>query len=201
MLLDRREYYKAWRQKLSPEERQRQNKANRARQKRYRVEKPDEIRANERSKMRGWRATLTEEKRATLNAGRKHRHATMSPEERADALARMRVASRRYYEKNKDEHNFKIAHRERQSKRRAKCGGAPIGVHREAIGRLMHLQRGKCASCGVDIRDSFHLDHIVPLAIGGAHALGNFQLLCPPCNLSKGAKSPLKFANERGRLL
>ena len=33
-----------------------------------------------------------------------------------------------------------------------------------------------------------HVDHITPLARGGADAFDNLQLLCAPCNLTKGAK-------------
>jgi len=32
------------------------------------------------------------------------------------------------------------------------------------------------------------LDHVIPLAKGGEHTLSNFQILCSPCNTSKGDK-------------
>ncbi len=55
--------------------------------------------------------------------------------------------------------------------------------------RLMISQCGKCAKCSADLAISgHHRDHIIPLARGGAHVDANIQLLCPPCNLSKGAK-------------
>jgi len=34
---------------------------------------------------------------------------------------------------------------------------------------------------------TFHLDHIVPVSKGGAHALGNYALACFPCNNAKRA--------------
>ncbi|NBW19367.1 MAG: hypothetical protein EBR82_66465, partial [Caulobacteraceae bacterium] len=68
------------------------------------------------------------------------------------------------------------------------------------INHLLVAQRGKCASCHVNVIEKHHLDHIVPLANGGTHDRSNFQLLCPACNLSKHVKDPLAFMQERGKL-
>ncbi len=35
---------------------------------------------------------------------------------------------------------------------------------------------------------NLHFDHIVPVAKGGATTIENLQILCAPCNLSKGAR-------------
>lgn len=77
------------------------------------------------------------------------------------------------------------------------------GVLSRDIGeRLAKLQRGKCAACGCALSKSGrHLDHIMPLAKGGANTDDNVQLLCPPCNLAKNAKHPIDWAQENGRLL
>lgn len=66
--------------------------------------------------------------------------------------------------------------------------------------RLLVLQRGLCAACK-EVLKKFHVDHIVPLALGGAHEPSNLQLLCPPCNRSKHAKDPVRFMQEKGYLL
>ena len=44
--------------------------------------------------------------------------------------------------------------------------------------------------CGKTVSEKdFHVDHIVPLAKGGAEFdLTNLELSCPKCNLKKGAK-------------
>lgn len=49
---------------------------------------------------------------------------------------------------------------------------------------------GICMLCGTVVNeDSFHVDHIRPLAKGGNEwDLANLQLACPPCNLSKGGR-------------
>lgn len=66
--------------------------------------------------------------------------------------------------------------------------------------KLFELQRGKCACCNRKLVE-FHLDHIYPLASGGENKDLNIQLLCPPCNISKKAKHPIEFMQERGFLL
>lgn len=67
--------------------------------------------------------------------------------------------------------------------------------------KLFKLQHGKCACCHASIADGSHLDHVIPLALGGLNEDWNMQLLCPPCNLSKGAKHPVDFMQSRGLLL
>ena len=44
---------------------------------------------------------------------------------------------------------------------------------------------GCCVKCGSNERLEF--DHVIPLALGGANTARNLQLLCEPCNRSKGA--------------
>lgn len=69
------------------------------------------------------------------------------------------------------------------------------------VERLMAMQKGRCAYCAGSIIDSYHIDHVMPLALGGTNWPDNLQLLCPPCNLAKGAKHPVDFAQTQGLLL
>jgi 5-methylcytosine-specific restriction endonuclease McrA len=69
------------------------------------------------------------------------------------------------------------------------------------IKRLLELQKRKCASCGIPIAGGYHVDHIVALSKGGSNDPYNLQILCPTCNWSKGAKDPIRFAQENQRLL
>lgn len=62
---------------------------------------------------------------------------------------------------------------------------------------LMAAQDGKCAICRRCILEKFHLDHIIPVARGGRNEDDNAQLLCPPCNQSKGAKLPYEFKGRQ----
>lgn len=67
--------------------------------------------------------------------------------------------------------------------------------------RLFVLQRGKCACCGEDLGAGFCLDHIIPLAREGENCDSNIQLLRRSCNAQKGAKDPVVFMRERGKLI
>lgn len=67
--------------------------------------------------------------------------------------------------------------------------------------RLFELQRGKCACCGKPLGKGYHLDHIIPLALGGANSDDNMQLLRATCNRKKSAKHPIDYMQEKGFLL
>jgi hypothetical protein len=60
---------------------------------------------------------------------------------------------------------------------------------REAIPRMVQREvwqrdGGRCVECATKERLCF--DHIVPYSKGGSNTVRNIQLLCEPCNLSKG---------------
>jgi hypothetical protein len=40
------------------------------------------------------------------------------------------------------------------------------------------------AACGV----TFHIEHVYPVSLGGATAIGNLALSCPGCNLAKACR-------------
>lgn len=67
--------------------------------------------------------------------------------------------------------------------------------------KLFQLQKGKCPCCGEHLGEGYHLDHKMPLALGGENADANMQLLRKTCNLQKHAKHPVDFMQERGFLL
>jgi len=67
--------------------------------------------------------------------------------------------------------------------------------------KLFKLQRGKCPCCNQSLGADFHLDHIIPIALGGANTDDNIQLLRQRCNNQKSAKHPVDFMQSRGFLL
>lgn len=67
--------------------------------------------------------------------------------------------------------------------------------------KLFVLQKGKCACCGLPLGASYHMDHVIPLALGGSNTDDNIQLLRQRCNSQKGKKHPIDFMQSRGFLL
>ena len=69
---------------------------------------------------------------------------------------------------------------------------------------LLEHQRFKCAAphCrkALGARKTYHLDHIMPFALGGLHDDSNLQILCAHCNVSKHAKHPDDWLTEHGEL-
>lgn len=89
-----------------------------------------------------------------------------------------------------------------EQRRRAKKIHSNGDLGPDSIKRLLVLQKGKCVVCMVDLKTTkHHLDHIMPLSKGGEHSMANVQLLCPRCNLTKSAKHPVDFMQEKGFLL
>lgn len=82
--------------------------------------------------------------------------------------------------------------------RRVQAGGTYSAAD---VKNLFRLQKGCCAICYSSIQSGYHADHITPLAAGGDNTKYNIQLLCPKCNMHKGAKDPIAYAQRSGRLL
>jgi len=68
--------------------------------------------------------------------------------------------------------------------------------------KLFVLQKGICAcGCQQPLGRDYHLDHRMPLALGGTNTDDNVQLLTKLCNLQKGKKHPIDFMQSRGFLI
>lgn len=89
------------------------------------------------------------------------------------------------------------------STNRAKRDGAEGAHTGHDIKALFASQRGACPNCQALLikrgAGKYHLDHILPIALGGSNWPSNLQLLCPPCNMSKGAKHPDVWMTDNPR--
>lgn len=87
------------------------------------------------------------------------------------------------------------------SKRRKSILNSSEHFTSDHIKFLIIFQKNKCCYCKNDISKKYHIDHIMPVALGGDNSNANIQLLCIKCNLKKSAKHPIDFAKEMGFLL
>ena len=85
--------------------------------------------------------------------------------------------------------------------RRARIAGDGGKLSTGLAKKLFELQKGKCPCCAEPLGDDFHMDHKVPLVMGGTNTDDNIQLLRKLCNHKKGTKHPVDFMQERGFLL
>lgn len=95
--------------------------------------------------------------------------------------------------------NSMRVHNQNRRALRIKNGGC---LSRGLSERLFSLQKGRCAcGCAQPLGDDYHLDHILPLILGGTNTDDNMQLLRAKCNLEKHAKHPVDFMQSRGFLI
>lgn len=93
------------------------------------------------------------------------------------------------------------AHRIHKQNRRARkrANGGKLSPDLAKI--LLKRQKGKCACCKEPLGKGYHLDHIMPIALGGKNEDWNMQLLRTKCNLQKSAKHPIEYMQSKGLLL
>lgn len=86
----------------------------------------------------------------------------------------------------------------KRAQRRARLKGAFVeDVDRDAI---FQRDGGKCGICGEAILTdvghlhplSFHVDHVIPLALGGEHSMANCQAAHRQCNVRKRDQADFK---------
>lgn len=103
-------------------------------------------------------------------------------------------ANKRVYRKYNPE-----VHRSTNRKRKSKLSKGKVSVG--LVNKLLLIQKGLCVCCRLYLDSGYHMDHIMPINLGGEHADANIQLLCPTCNLTKQAKHPVDFMQSKGYLL
>lgn len=66
------------------------------------------------------------------------------------------------------------------------------------IDALILKQNKRCAACGK--RRKLTVDHVVPVTKGGSNDPSNLQLLCKPCNSSKGVRDHDEWLSTQKRV-
>ena len=116
-------------------------------------------------------------------------------EYRESQKQRISARQKEHYKNNKEMY---YANNRARKARLKSVGGKHTARDIESLKRL---QKFKCAYCMGSIIKKMHVDHIMPIALGGSNDISNIQILCATCNLRKGAKDPIKFRQEAGALL
>jgi hypothetical protein len=80
------------------------------------------------------------------------------------------------------------------SNRRAKRLGIEGRITVQEISDLLMKQDNKCASCMESLQPNWNIDHIMPMRLKGLNKIENIQILCDPCNKSKGPLHPAHWA-------
>jgi len=83
------------------------------------------------------------------------------------------------YRKN----NPEAVQKHRMTRRARKAQNGVFKVSNKELGKLMN---SPCVMCGST--QQITIDHIIPIARGGTHSVGNLQTLCKKCNSSKQDK-------------
>ena len=116
----------------------------------------------------------------------------------------------RYYENNREKikdliKKFKDAHREEineankiykqehPDRYRDYCENRRARIRDQYVDDIKRIavferDNGICHICGLVVdKDNWHLDHVIPIAVGGEHSYVNVAVSHPKCNLQKGA--------------
>lgn len=181
-----------------------------------------------RAKAKAWQALNPEKAKASSKAYRLANHekvkaskaeyyAANSEEVKASVVAwrnanpeKVKSYGAKWIEKNKDKVSANGAAWRAANPDRARAHVHNYRAQKRAVGgvlskgltaKLFALQQGKCPCCGQPLGDDYHLDHIVPVAMGGPNIDENIQLLRQRCNNQKHSKHPVDFMQQRGFLL
>lgn len=149
-----------------------------------------------------YRAENAEKVKASRRASEVKRRSKYPDRVRAQQLKYYKVNADKCREKSRswakrNQERRRIVQQNRLARKRINGGE----LSKDIVARLYELQRGRCACCKRPLGDNCHLDHIMPIALGGAHTDDNVQLLRAECNVKKGAKHPVEFMQRKGFLL
>jgi hypothetical protein len=168
----------------------------------YRAANPEKRKASKAAYQAANPAPYGEKRKATQAA-----YYAANPEKRKATQAAYYAATRETNRENRKASNAayyaanpgyrRIAFQNYEAKKRANGGTLSKGLPE----KLFKLQQGKCPCCKEPLGEKYHLDHIMPIHLGGPNIDSNMQLLRKICNLQKSAQHPIDFMQGRGFLL
>lgn len=119
--------------------------------------------------------------------------------------------SRRRYEARREElcecqrrylrtEQGRIVGKAHRHKRKAQKRASQGRYTSQELKAQMYRQKSRCYYCKTKLGETWHADHVVPLARGGTNEISNIVIACPACNMHKQARLPHEWF-EGGRLL
>jgi 5-methylcytosine-specific restriction endonuclease McrA len=127
---------------------------------------------------------------------------------RKENLQQAKAKRRARYEQNKEQHKQSYREWVQANPEKAKATSANRLHRRRArerdveVCKISRKEIERILSSGCAFPDcaatNLELDHIVPLYLGGRHAIGNLQALCKSHNASKGARTWIEFRQMKG---
>jgi 5-methylcytosine-specific restriction endonuclease McrA len=113
------------------------------------------------------------------------KYITLSAEYAANNKEKVAEHRKAWWKRNPDK---RVAWEHARLARKAAAGGRYTA---DDIQVILYRQKSCCANpyCGIDISEIYTVDHVTPLTRGGDNWPSNLQLLCQPCNSSKGNKT------------
>ena len=73
-----------------------------------------------------------------------------------------------------------------------------LPFRKKTLALLLDIQGGCCAYCDMSLDDKqYHIDHVIPLSVGGSNLITNLVISCPKCNLTAGSLVFTDFMAKR----
>lgn len=163
---------------------------NRATEKEYREENREKITQYNRE----WRArnpSYHSEYNRNWRAAHREEYLAYSAQYRAehsDEVRRRHVDWESRHPRHAQEWAEKNRERARETVRRRRARMRMVSAYvisDRDIRRLLQRHRYCCAYCNRPLEESYHMDHVFPVSLGGSNGIGNLVPACPDCNVSK----------------
>lgn len=84
----------------------------------------------------------------------------------------------------------------RQSSIRAKYWNVENTLTASDLEKQFTSQDGKCWYCSIELDETWHTDHLIPMSRGGGNVPENVVCACARCNLTKQTKLPHEFNGQ-----
>jgi 5-methylcytosine-specific restriction endonuclease McrA len=124
----------------------------------------------------------------TANAEYHRQWNAINPEKRSDYIRRWEAANpqkRLEHDRRRYATNPQKKHELNRRRRARETDALTIPFTPDQLAQRMAYWGNRCYMCGGPFE---HVDHFIPLALGGPHCLSNLRPACGSCNSSKGAR-------------